>query len=125
MAPRKPSRYSQPMTGMPAFLDRMRPAVPDLVVPRGILPFILSRHPVRGRLVRLGPLAEALIGRHRHHSVVAILAGQALALVAGLASSLRFSGSFSLQVKGDGPVSVLQADCTETGALRFYVRVDE
>lgn len=125
MAPQRRSRYSQPMTRMPAFLDRMRPAVPDVVVPRGILPFFLPRHPVRGRLVRLGPLAEALIGRHRHHSVVAALAGQALALVAGLASLLRFSGSFSLQVKGDGPVSVLQADCTETGALRFYARVHQ
>lgn len=113
------------MTGMPAFLDTMRPAVPDIVVPRAILPFFLPRHPVRGRLVRLGPLAEALIGRHRHHPVVAALAGQALALVAGLASALRFSGSFSLQVKGDGPVAILQADCTETGALRFYVRVHE
>ncbi|MGH7106448.1 MAG: Hsp33 family molecular chaperone HslO, partial [Acetobacteraceae bacterium] len=70
MAPRKPSRYSQKMIGMPAFLDSMRPAVPDVVVPRAILPFFLPRHPVRGRLVRLGPLAEALIGRHHHHTVV-------------------------------------------------------
>ncbi len=115
-------RYSPVMTEMPAFLDRLRPDVPDIVVPRAVLPFFLPRHPVRGRLVRLGPLAEALLGRHCHHPVVATLAGQALALVAGLASALRFRGSFSLQVKGDGPVSLLHADCTDVGALRFYAR---
>lgn len=113
------------MTEMPAFLDRLRPDVPDIVVPRAILPFFLPRHPVRGRLVRLGPLAEALLGRHHHHPRVAQLAGEALALVAALASALRFQGTFSLQIKGDGPVSPLHADCTETGALRFYVRSDE
>ena len=113
------------MTEMPAFLDRLRPDVPDIVVPRAVLPFFLPRHPVRGRLVRLGPLTEALLGRHRHHECVAQLAAEALALVAGLASALRFQGSFSLQIKGDGPVSPLHADCTETGALRFYVRCDQ
>lgn len=110
---------------MPAFLDRLRPDVPDIVVPRAVLPFFLPRHPVRGRLVRLGPLAEALLGRHRHHPLVAQLAAEALALVAGLASASRFQGSFSLQIKGNGPVSPLHADCTETGALRFYARTDE
>ncbi|MGH7118423.1 MAG: Hsp33 family molecular chaperone HslO [Acetobacteraceae bacterium] len=112
------------MTEMPAFLDRVRPDVPDIVVPRAVLPFFLPRHPVRGRLVRMGRLAEALLGRHRHHPCVAEVAAQALALVGGLASALRFQGSFSLQIKGDGPVSLLQADCTETGALRFYARSD-
>jgi molecular chaperone Hsp33 len=113
------------MSEMPAFLDRLRPDVPDIVVPRAILPFFLPRHPVRGRLVRVGPLTEALVGRHRHHECVAQLAAEALALVAGLASALRFQGSLSLQIKGDGPVSPLHADCTETGALRFYARTDE
>ena len=36
-----------------------RPPVPELVVPRAILPFHLEERPVRGRLVRLGPLADA------------------------------------------------------------------
>ena len=38
----------------PAFLDSDRPAVPDLVVARGVVPFYLRDRPVRGRLVRLG-----------------------------------------------------------------------
>jgi molecular chaperone Hsp33 len=89
-------------------------------VPRGVLPFFLPNRPVRGRLVRLGPLADALLTRHTHHPVVTALVGQALALAAGLASALKFRGSFSLQAKGDGPVSMLLADCTDAGELRGH-----
>jgi molecular chaperone Hsp33 len=113
------------MSESPAFLDGTRPDVPDIVVPRGVLPFHLPRRPVRGRLIRLGPLAEALLGRHDNHEVVSRTSGQALALVAALASALKFRGSFSLQAKGDGPVPMLLADCTDMGALRFYARTDQ
>jgi molecular chaperone Hsp33 len=112
------------MPETPAFLDTGRPAVPDLVVPRGVTPFFLPRRPVRGRLVRLGPLADALLTRHDNHPAVTALAGEALALAAGLAAALKFRGSFSLQAKGSGPVPMLLADCTESGALRGYARAE-
>ena len=112
------------MVDTPAFLDTSRPDVPDIVVPRGVTPFFLPGRPVRGRLVRLGPLADALLSRHDNPAAVTRLAGEALALVAGLASALKFRGSFSLQAKGDGPVSMMLADCTESGALRFHARSD-
>ncbi len=112
------------MSETPAFLDSGRPDVPDIVVPRGITPFYLPSRPVRGRLVRLGPLAEALLTRHDNHAAVTALLGQALALAAVLASALKFRGSFSLQAQGDGPVGMLLADCTHDGALRGYVRAD-
>jgi molecular chaperone Hsp33 len=113
------------MTSTPAFLDASRPDVPDIVVPRGVTPFHLPGQPVRGRLVRLGPLADALLTRHENAPAVTKLAGEALALAAGLSSALKYRGSFSLQAKGDGPVSMLLADCTQEGALRFYARADQ
>jgi molecular chaperone Hsp33 len=115
------------MTGMPSpppFLDTDRPAVPDLVVARAVLPFYLPRLGVRGRVVRLGPLAEALLARHDHPPAVARLAGKALALTAALGTALKYRGSFSVQAKGDGPVGLLVADCTEVGALRCHASVD-
>jgi molecular chaperone Hsp33 len=108
------------MSDTPAFLDSGRPPVPDLVIPRGVLPFFLPRRPVRGRLVRLGTLADTLLTRHDNHPAVTRLVGQALALVAGLSTALKFRGSFSLQAKGDGPVSMLLADCSDAGELRGY-----
>ena len=112
------------MSDTPAFLDGGRPPVPDLVVPRGVTPFFLPRRPVRGRLVRLGPLADALLSRHDNHPVVVTLTGQALALAAALSTALKFKGSFSLQAKGDGPVRLLLADCTDAGELRGYAQMD-
>jgi len=112
------------MSDTPAFLDGGRPPVPDLVEPRAVLPFFLPQRPVRGRLVRLGPLAEALISRHNHPPAVSELVGQAMALAAALATALKYRGSFSLQAKGDGPVGLLLADCTDSGELRGYARLD-
>jgi len=112
------------MSETPAFLDGGRPPVPDIVMPRGVTPFFLPRRPVRGRIVRLGPLADALLTRHDAHPVVTALTGQALALAAALSTALKFQGSFSLQAKGDGPVRLLLADCTDTGELRGYAQVN-
>lgn len=110
------------MTDTPAFIDSVRPPVPDLVVPGAITPFHLPGRPVRGRLVRMGRLADALLTRHDNPAPVTALTGEALALVAALATALKFRGSFSLQVKGDGPVGLLLADCTDTGAVRGYAQ---
>jgi molecular chaperone Hsp33 len=110
------------MSETPAFLDGGRPPVPDIVVPRGVMPFYLPRRPVRGRLVRLGPLADALLSRHVHPDPVTVLTGEALALAAALSTALKFKGSFSIQAKGDGPVKLLLADCTDTGELRGYAQ---
>lgn len=110
------------MSDTPAFLDSVRPHVPDLVVPGGVTPFFLPGRPVRGRLVRLGVLADALLTRHDNHDAVTALTGQALALVAALATALKFRGTFSLQAKGEGPITMLLADCTDTGALRGYAQ---
>jgi molecular chaperone Hsp33 len=112
------------MDELPPFLDTSRPDVPDIAVPRGVTPFYLPQRPVRGRLVRLGKLADALLSRHDQADPVTTLVGQAMALAAALATALKFRGSFSLQIKGDGPVRMLLADCTDTGALRGYASTD-
>ncbi len=112
------------MNETPAFLDTGRPPVPDIVVPRGVTPFFMPGRPVRGRLVRLGPLADALLTRHDNDPAVTRLAGKALALTAALATALKFKGTFSVQAKGQGPVNLLLTDCTDQGTLRGYARAD-
>ncbi len=104
--------------------DTDRPNVPQTVVSHGVTPFYLQRSPVRGRLVRLGQLAHDLLARHHAHPVVTRLAGEALALTAALASTMKFHGTFSLQAKGDGPINMLLADCTDDGSLRGYAQAD-
>jgi molecular chaperone Hsp33 len=112
------------MIDTPIFLDTDRPDVPDTVVPRGVVPFHLRHAPVRGRMVQLGPLAEALLSRRTLDDAAMRLGGEALALVAALSATLKFQGSFSLQIKGDGPVSTLVTDSSDSGALRLYIKAD-
>lgn len=113
------TRMSEPL---PDFLRTDRPPVPDLVEVTAVQPFHLDQKPVRGRLVRLGALADALLSRHDHPEAVGRMLGEALALTAGLAAALKYKGSFSIQAKGDGVVPMLVADCTDDGQLRGYAR---
>ena len=112
-------------TTTPAFLDSARPEVPDIVVPRGVHALHLPRRPVRGRLIRLGPLARRAADPPRQPP-----RGDTPRRPGPGAGgrrwprALKFRGSFSIQAKGDGPVPMLLADCTEAGALRGYARAD-
>ncbi|MEQ1887799.1 MAG: Hsp33 family molecular chaperone HslO [Alphaproteobacteria bacterium] len=80
-----------------------------------VLPFAVEGADVRGRIVRLGPLVDLVLRRHDYPDVVSRLLGEALTLAVLLGNSLKFSGSFSLQTKGDGPVPMLIADYLASG----------
>lgn len=88
------------------------------------LPFQIEQCDVRGRLVRLGPALDRLLARHDYPEPVAYLLAEATALVATMASALKFDGIFSLQAKGDGPISTLVADYRTPGDLRGYASFD-
>lgn len=87
-------------------------------------PFQLERSALRGRLVRLGATLDRVLTRHDYPMPVAQLLGELLVLAAALAGGLRFKGSFSLQAKSDGPVSLMIADYTHDGAMRGYAKFD-
>lgn len=90
-----------------------------------VQPFQLENGAARGRLVRLGPAAETVIQGHGYPEPVAALLTQSLALAALVAGIFKFDGVFSLQAKGDGPVSLLVADLTSDGALRGFAQFDK
>jgi len=89
-----------------------------------LLPFHVSAGAVRGRLVRLGPALDAILGGHDYPAPVAALLAEMLALAAALAGGLKYDGIFTLQAQGNGPVSLVMADVTSAGALRGYARFD-
>jgi molecular chaperone Hsp33 len=88
------------------------------------LPFQIEQCDVRGRLVRLGPALDRMLARHAYPEPVAQLLAEATALVATMASALKFEGIFSIQAKGDGPVSTLVVDYRTPGDLRGYASFD-
>ncbi len=90
-----------------------------------VVPFQVEGLDVRGRAVQLGPLLNAILGRHDYPPPVARLLAEAIVLTALLGTSLKFDGKFTVQTKGDGPVDLLVADFTTPDRLRAYARYDE
>jgi molecular chaperone Hsp33 len=93
-----------------------------------VRPFQVESAGLRGRFVRLGPTAATILSRHAYPPVVSHLLGEALVLGTALAAALKFDGVFTLQVRGDGPVSLLVADyvsaTAQPGAIRGYAQFD-
>jgi molecular chaperone Hsp33 len=87
-------------------------------------PFQLEQSALRGRVVRLGALVDRVLTRHDYPEPVSRLLGELFVLAATLAGGLKFKGTFSLQVRGAGPVSLMIADCTNAGAMRGYAKFD-
>ncbi len=84
--------------------------------------FILERHAVRGFRVQLGAAWRELL-RHQHHvPAVEALLGEALSAVVLLAATLKFQGTLTLQLAGDGLVQLLVAQCTHDLAVRAVAR---
>lgn len=87
-------------------------------------PFQIERSRLRGRFVRLGETVDYVLRAHDYPPPVSGLLGELLALAGALAGGLKFEGSFSVQIRGDGPVRLLVADCTNDGRMRGYAGFD-
>lgn len=84
-----------------------------------ILPFQLESSGLRGRIVRMEEVMDSILSAHKSYPEdVLHLTGEMLVLCAMLSSMLKYDGVFTLQVQGDGPVKMLVADMTSSGAVR-------
>ena len=91
-----------------------------------VLPFSVGGGAVRGRLVRLGPVLDAILDQqHGYPASVGALLAETVTLAVALAAQLKFDGIFTLQAQGAGPVSLLVADITSTGQIRAHARYAE
>jgi len=99
----------------------VNPVVPDDL----IQPFQIETFGVRGRLVRLGPLVDTILGKHDYPEPVAQMLGELLVLAATLSGVIKFDGVFSVQTKGNGPIRFMVVDITTSGEMRGYAQYDE
>ena len=96
----------------------MQTVVPDDF----LLPFQIESMAAQGRLVRLGGAIQAVLGAHDYPEAVARLLGEAQAVAAVIAGTLKFDGVMTFQIKGDGPITILVVDVTSDGATRGYAQ---
>jgi molecular chaperone Hsp33 len=89
-----------------------------------IRPFQIETSGLRGRLVRLGPELDGILGRHAYPAPVARFLAETLTLATLLSAMLKYDGVFTLQGKGDGPLKLLVADVTSEGKMRAFAQYD-
>ena len=89
-----------------------------------IQPFQLELANVRGRAVRLARVPNDLLALHDYPPQVEQVVAEAAMIAVVLASLLKYEGIFTLQAKGNGPISLLVADVTTAGDVRAYARFE-
>jgi len=89
-----------------------------------ILPFEVAALDLRGRVVRLGPALDDILGNHGYPAPISKLLGEAIVLTVLLGSSLKFDGRFILQTKTDGPVRMIVVDYRSPGKVRACAQFD-
>jgi len=87
--------------------------------------FVFERYPFRGQLVHLGPAWRAMMEHHDYPDQVRDTLGEAVAAAVLLASTLKFQGLLTLQLRGEGPMYLMLVECTDGLAVRAVARFRE
>ena len=77
-----------------------------------------------GRIVRLNDVLNQILGKHCYPLNVSAALAETSALAVLLSSLLKYDGLFTLQIQGNGPVSLLVADVTSAGIVRACAKFD-
>jgi len=87
--------------------------------------FFLENGAFMGRLVRLNSVVSTILSHHQYPSNVSSALAETTALAALCSAMLKFDGLFTLQIQGNGPVSLLVTDVTAQGKIRSCAKFDE
>ncbi len=90
-----------------------------------VQPFVAATLGLRGRFIRLGAVVQTILSRHDYPQAVARQLGELLVLTATVGGLLKGKGQVTVQVKGDGLINFLVADCASDGTLRGYADLAE
>lgn len=84
--------------------------------------FVLEGYPVRGEIVHLDATWQAVLTRHDYPEPVRGVLGELLVAAALLSSTIKYDGSLTIQLQGDGPLSMVVVECTSHRTLRGLAR---
>lgn len=87
--------------------------------------FHFQHSSLRGELVQLPNSYAALLTKHHYPNIVKKQLGQALAAVALMTSTLKLAGCLILEIRGDGPLSLLMVECNDIGDVRGIAHYDD
>jgi molecular chaperone Hsp33 len=87
--------------------------------------FLLEKSGVRGVLVRLDETWQSVRSRADYPPALAQLLGETLAAAALFTGHAKVEGRLSIQLKGQGALRTLFAECTRAGTMRGLARWQE
>ena len=83
-----------------------------------VMPFMFESLPIRGAIIQLEQSWHRMLLGHDYEQPVLETLGHSAAASALIAQSLKFDGSITLQISGDGPLAMLVVQCTSDLELR-------
>lgn len=87
--------------------------------------FMFDQTNVRGEIVTLTTAYHEVLTRHAYPPAVNELLGELLAAVALLTDTVKLDGTLSIEVRGQGVLSLLMAESNPGGELRAIARIAE
>jgi len=87
-----------------------------------ILPFLLNKTNIRGRIVKLDSLVNNILSAHDYPEIVNSYLAELIAISSSLAGIMDFEGIFTLQTSGDGYIPMMVVDIDSNGNIRAYAK---
>lgn len=87
--------------------------------------FLFEHYPIRGHIVHLDASWRALLEHREYPEVIRDTLGEAVAASVLLAATLKFDGTLSLQLQGQGPMHLMLAQCSDALGVRAVARYRE
>jgi molecular chaperone Hsp33 len=99
------------------------PTPADLPAANIVRRFIVENEPVRGYWVNMEAAWQELRAHHQYPPAVRELLGETVSAAVLLAATLKFEGTLTFQLEGDGAVRLLVAQCTNDFRVRAVAHV--
>ncbi|HKE94149.1 MAG TPA: Hsp33 family molecular chaperone HslO [Povalibacter sp.] len=87
--------------------------------------FLFEHFPIRGHIVHLDAAWRALLEHRDYPVAIRDTLGEAVAASVLLAATLKFEGTLSLQLQGQGPMHLMLAQCSNELGVRAVARYRE
>jgi molecular chaperone Hsp33 len=87
--------------------------------------FLFEHYPIRGHIVHLDAAWRALLEHREYPETIRGTLGEAVAASVLLAATLKFDGTLSLQLRGQGPMHLMLAQCSSELGVRAVARYRE
>jgi molecular chaperone Hsp33 len=87
--------------------------------------FLFEHYPIRGHIVHLDASWRALLEHRDYPPTIRDTLGEAVAASVLLAATLKFEGTLSLQLQGQGPMHLMLAQCSSELSVRAVARYRE